>query len=159
MWREEVEVFHYDNAGGHSTERTTLNIQCKMSEVPQIRQALREAQARGDGAGMGGERVGDQGGLTRSVNDMKEIVDEMKTMARGVNELREALVEKMKNLEERVCMLEEPEKGLEATRVARKDTSIVDVEEEGKGRNRRSRRQKAAAAKAAKTSQRAEEEI
>ena len=154
MWREEDEVFNYNNEGGCSGERVILNIECKVSEIPQIRRALMEAQARGDG--LGGERVRDQGGLTQSVNDEKEIVDEMKTMARGFNELREALVEKMKNLEERLCMLEEPEKGLEATGVARKGTSVVDAEEEGKGRSRRSRRQKAAAAKA---TQRAEGEI
>ena len=55
----------------------------------------------------------------------QEMIEEMKTMARSVNELREGLVEKVKNLEERLCMLEDLEKGLEATEVAHKGTPKV----------------------------------
>ena len=123
MWREEF--FDFDNEGLWDGEYCNLIVHCKSSEVPVIKKALMESQARHYGDGLN-ENVRNQaspaeGEMTRE----QEMMEEMKNMARSVNELREALVEKVKNLEKRLCKLEDLEEGLKATGVAHKGTPKV----------------------------------
>ena len=149
-------------------EQCIITVRCKSKDIPQIKRAL--IQMQGCAAG---ENVGAKQGSPPSLEGERELMErgeamrtELTTIAKFVKDIQVdlketlgALGDKVKNLERRIEMLEEPVKGLEASRAARKDT-LIGHDGEDKRRNRRSsRRKKAAAAKAEMYTHRTEEEI
>ena len=147
---------------GMGEEECTITVRCKSKDLPQIKQALIQAQ----GCAAGEDVRANRGEGERELKEREEamraeltkIAEFVKDIQGDLKETLRTLDDKVKNLGERLEMLEEPAKGLEA-RAARKDTPIGH-DGEDKGKNRRSSsRKKAAAAKAEMDTHRAEEEI
>ena len=147
---------------GMGEEECTITVRCKSKDLPQIKQALIQAQ----GCAAGEDVRANRGEGERELKEREEamraeltkIAEFVKDIQGDLKETLRTLDDKVKNLGERLEMLEAPAKGLEA-RAARKDTPIGH-DGEDKGKNRRSsRRKKAAAAKAEMDTHRAEEEI
>lgn len=153
------EFIDYNRMG---EEECTITVRCKSKDLPRIKQALIQAQ----GCAAGEDVRANRGEGERELKEREEamraeltkIAEFVKDIQGDLKETLRTLDDKVKNLGERLEMLEEPAKGLEA-RAARKDTPIGH-DGEDKGKNRRSsRRKKAAAAKAEMDTHRTEEEI
>lgn len=149
--------------GRMGEEECIVTVRCKSKDLPQIKQALIQAQGGAAGENVRTNRREGERELKEREEAMRaeltKIAEFVKDIQGDLKETLGTLGEKVKSLEERLGMLEEPAKGLEASGAARKDT-LIGHDGEDKGKNRRSsRRKKAAAAKAEMDTHRTEEEI